>query len=216
MGVLYFQHRGAPIGSPCSPPLCNLVASVHEYNWAKSMDIIWQDFRLAGVHYVRRYVDNRTAILTKHARTNNTKVANFFHLDFYEPPVQLEDVGDNKFLGFNVCLADNTCQYVLPEVFRSAASAGSHRLILSGLRSRLHIIAKGTWPRSSRRKSMEQLGTLYEKQGFAPHVISTIVKKVSRRYAIRDMLWRQAKKKPSYKANLLSAETSTCRLVYHP
>ncbi len=90
------------------------------------MDIIWLNFKLAGVHYVERYVDNRTAILTVQAIKQDKRVADFFHLDFYGPPVQLEDVGDSKFLGFNVCPTTNTCSYVFPTVFRSSSSAGSH------------------------------------------------------------------------------------------
>ena len=45
----------------------------------------------------------------------HSAVQSFLHSDFYGPPVQLELVEDNHFLGFDVVSGSRQFKYILPE-----------------------------------------------------------------------------------------------------
>ena len=64
-GYLFRQERGVAMGSPAAPPVCNLVATVEDFFWHKTMSS--PRFRLPdfGVLWHERYVDNRFILLRR-------------------------------------------------------------------------------------------------------------------------------------------------------
>ena len=116
-----------------------------------------------------RYVDNRFALYPKHLQ--HAKAMQLFsHKHFYQLPVELEDVGTTELLGFDVDANNRTIQYRQPDQawkIRDVTSAGSWNLRLSGLRSRATLIARYSWPRSSRRVQISRLIECYVRKGFS-------------------------------------------------
>ncbi len=90
-------------------------------------------------------------------------------LDFYQPPVELASCDFNIYLGFALIVPAGTFTDVIPPhpgQYRSSKSAGSLRLQLSGLRSRLHLIFAGTWLKAEALRSARLLLQKYKEKGF--------------------------------------------------
>ena len=89
--------------------------------------------------------------------------------DFYQHPVELEEVTTNELLGFVVDSNLRTVIYKLPEPWqiRDFASAGSIRLRLSGLQSRCHLISRYSYPSSESPNRIHSLILLYGAKGFS-------------------------------------------------
>ena len=141
---VHTQIRGACIGNPCSPPLCNIVVAFHETIWHESYNVVRNSHQFA-----LRYVDNRLLILSR-ATISRNEWRTITDLEFYQNPVELETVPDNHFLGFEISISPPSIVYIVPSEnwqFRSLASAGQLQVILSGFESRLHSIFRYTWPR---------------------------------------------------------------------
>jgi hypothetical protein len=93
----------------------------------------------------------------------------FAQEEFYQLPVLIEPVGDDHILGFNVDPKKRTVSYILPTKvweFRSPRSAGSQRLNHSGLRSRICLIKRQTFPKSAIAASIQALKAQYRAFGF--------------------------------------------------
>ena len=89
--------------------------------------------------------------------------------DFYQHPVELEEVTTNELLGFLVDSKLRTVTYKLPEPWqiRDFASAGSLRLRLSRLQSRCHLISRYSYPHSESPSQIHSLILLYGAKGFS-------------------------------------------------
>ena len=92
------QTSAATIGGPASPALCNLVVHLDERMWRQTWNIVNHSHTL-----ILRYVDNRL-IIAQPLDLHSPAMKEFCSLDFYRYPVELEEVGDNHFLGFNIDL----------------------------------------------------------------------------------------------------------------
>ena len=89
-----------------------------------------------------RYVDNRYILLNEQFR-QTLPITTLAPPDFYEHPVEIEPVDDDHLLGFHIDPLNRTVTFQLPThpwQIRDPQSAGSHRLRLSGLRSRHHTL----------------------------------------------------------------------------
>ena len=153
LGQIFQQHRGTGIGNQISPVVSNIAVTLTERVWYSSFQTQLHAMQRVHPFLVIRYVDNRFALFPKHlAHEKALKI--FRHKHFYQLPVELEDVGTNELLGFDVDANNRTIQYRQPDQpwkIRDVTSAGSWNLRLSGLRSRATLIARYSWPRSSRR-----------------------------------------------------------------
>ena len=161
----YKQIRGAGIGSQLSPALCNVAITLIEHSWHQIHNNLLQHTDLHFTYY--RYVDNR-----------------FIHHNFFGDPVELEPVEDFHLLGFNIDLPQRTITYMQPSQpwkIRDSTTAGSQRLALSGLQSRLHTIRKYTFPPSSAEAAAAELVRLYVQKGHNHHACHRFVKKRRRR-----------------------------------
>ena len=181
LGRVFKQRRGSCMGSPISPVLCSLTVTVDEALWQKSFCTLLQSNA-----FITRYVDNRLIIASAAARQHRA-LQQFVQLEFYRPPVCLEVVGGNTLLGFEVNLERCTISYKVPTCdsqFRSTKSAGTHRLILSGLSSRLHIICKCAYPRSEVYKGIKALIDQYRSRGFNPKLLNTIISRTAKKFGL--------------------------------
>ena len=177
LASVHSQARGSCIGNPASPPLCNIVVAFHECIWHESYNIIRN-----SAQFTSRYVDNRLLILSKATLARNAWQV-ITDLNFYKHPVELEMVGDNHFLGFEVSLHPPSIVYIQPKEnwqFRSTSSAGSPSTNLSGFESRLHAIFRYSWPRNQVYKSVSQLRHSYFTRGFPALSLNKLIRKVAK------------------------------------
>ncbi|CAE7034916.1 unnamed protein product [Symbiodinium natans] len=116
--TLFFQCRGAPMGSPCSPALCNMVVAVVEQCWVKSLRSMFVNHKhlhqptseQQAIFFATRYVDNRVLLIPQ----QYISLPPFRELvdpDFYQPPVKLDTEPANIFLGFAIHTSTATLSY---------------------------------------------------------------------------------------------------------
>jgi len=167
-------HRGH-----LSPVLCAAAVSVQEAIWIKAYDV-----QLHSAFLCIRYVDNRLTVLPRQLSSESCYNC-FLDLNFYAHPVELENCGDMKFLGYEINLQAGTMEFVVPSepfAFRSTRSAGTVHRILSGLTARFHLIHRGSFPKNLVRPSVQKLLRGYALQGFDQKLLSQIAFKVSSKY----------------------------------
>ena len=131
-----------------------------------------------------RYVDNRLTVISKELR-KLPSFERFCNLLFYQSPIELEDCGDNILLGYEISLTSRYCRYVVPKFnydFRSIRSAGGTSRILSGLNARLHLLYRGTSPKSDSHKLVSLLLQGYVRQGFSLEVVKRAAFKICTKY----------------------------------
>ena len=95
--------------------------------------------------------------------------------------MELEPVDDFHLLGFNIDLQQRTVTYIQPSQPWKINTAGSQRLALSGLQSRLHAIHKYTFPPSSAEAAAAELVKLYVQKGHNQIACSRFLKSKKRR-----------------------------------
>ena len=129
-----------------------------------------------------RYVDNRY-ILFPEDKKHEPAIQVLSQDDFYQHPVELEEVTTNELLGFVVDSNLRTVIYKLPEPWqiRDFASAGSIRLRLSGLQSRCHLISRYSYPSSESPNRIHSLILLYGAKGFSIPDCYRAIRKIQKR-----------------------------------
>ena len=173
----YKQIRGAGIGSQLSPALCNVAVTLIEHSWQQLHNNLLQHTALHFAYY--RYVDNRF-IVHNEQFLSHPAIQTLIHNDFFGDPVELEPVDDFHLLGFNIDLQQRTITYIQPTQpwkIRDHTSAGSQRLALSGLASRLHSIYTYTFPSHHATAAAEALVHLYAQKGHDLHACRRFLRK---------------------------------------
>ena len=165
-GACWQQHDGTCIGNQISPILSSLPVLCTEIGWQR----LFASQALNKLTFIVRYVDNRLILLPSQMIQLHSVLA---LLDpwFYGAPIQLEDVGDQHFLGFNVDHVSRSISYI-PLSFRWQVrhphSAGSIKLRLSGLKSRLHSIRTYAWPPWDRETQTDLIKRFHINAGYDP------------------------------------------------
>ena len=170
------QRRGSSMGSPLSPALCLMVVSISEQIWSINFKQILSNHHLFIKHI--RYVDIR--LIFGDARLQDLPPYEVL-LDegFYGKPIILETEPDQEFLGFMLETQPLELIYSGPTNISqvlSPYSASPPKVLLSGFRSRCHIVVKGAFPDHRLRQGLDQLIQLYILAGFSSdelHHIST-------------------------------------------
>ena len=161
------QHRGSPMGSPLSPALCLMVVSISEQIWSINFKNILTNHHLFIRHI--RYVDNRL-IFGDSRLKDLAPYEELLDEGFYGKPIILETGPDQEFLGFMLetmpleliyCGPTNISQVLSPY------SASPPKVLLSGFRSRRHIVIKGAFPEYRVQQGLDQLIDLYTLAGFS-------------------------------------------------
>ena len=176
LNLLWTQICGTSIGNQVSPVLSNIAVSLLEINWMRGYKILID--ASASTWFMCRYVDNRLSLTTA-SMAKNPAVLKFHQELFYEHPVCLELVDDHKFLGFVIDVDARSLTYILPSKpwqIRPPQSAGSISLNLSGLRSRVSLIKKYSFPSSIIPVTLGKLRALYASQGFDPQLLQRIIR----------------------------------------
>ena len=168
------QCRGSPMGSPLSPALCLMVVSISEQIWSCTFRQILSNHHLFIRHI--RYVDNRLIFGDKRL----TELAPYEVLlddGFYGKPIILETEPDQEFLGFMLETKPLELIYQGPTNISqvlSPFSASPPAVLLSGFRSRCHIVIKGAFPAFRVQQGLTQLIHLYTRAGFPKEELQSI------------------------------------------
>jgi hypothetical protein len=111
VGNTYRQIRGTCMGNQISPILSKIAVAAVEVAWSRAC---FSQFVGHRIFHCWRYVDNRVLLMSQSSKAHSA-VQSFLHSDFYGPPVQLELVEDNRFLGFDVVPESRQIKYILPK-----------------------------------------------------------------------------------------------------
>ena len=172
------QLRGSPMGSPLSPALCLMVVPISEQIWATSFKSILTNHHLFVRHI--RYVDNRL-VLGDPQIQRLPPYEVLLDDGFYGKPIVLEIEPDQEFLGF--MLETNPLELIyfgptnVSQVL-SPFSASPPKVLLSGFRSRCHIVVNGAFPTHSVQQGLAQLVDLYSTAGFDRDDLNCISSKI--------------------------------------
>ena len=168
------QCRGSPMGSPLSPALCLMVVSISEQIWSITFNQLLSNHNLFIRHI--RYVDNRLIFGDKRL----TELAPYEVLlddGFYGKPIILETEPDQEFLGFMLETKPLELIYQGPtnvSQVLSPFSASPPKVLLSGFRSRCHIVINGAFPEFRVQQGLVQLIHLYTRAGFPKEELQAI------------------------------------------
>ena len=168
------QSRGSPMGSPLSPALCLMVVSISEQIWHNTFHLLLSNHHLFIRHV--RYVDNRLIFGDKRL-TTFAPYEVLLDDGFYGKPIILETEPDQEFLGFMLETKPLELIYQGPTNISqvlSPFSASPPQVLLSGFRSRCHIVIKGAFPQSRVQQGLSQLIHLYTRAGFPNEELQTI------------------------------------------
>ena len=182
LGKIHSQIRGSCIGNPSSPPISEVPIAFKEFMWQEIFNVIINDTLFAC-----RYVDNRLLCLPNHLDCL-PRWRILSDLFFYDHPVELEKEPGMTFLGFDIDIHQGTVQYVYPKKswhFRSPKSAGKTSTLLSGLVSRIHLIARHSYPEDLVKPTIKHLIKMYINIGFTNDQIIACIKKTLKQYDIR-------------------------------
>ena len=183
------QSRGSPMGSPLSPALCLMVVSISEQIWSSTFHQLLSNHHLFIRHI--RYVDNRLIFGDKRL----TALAPYEVLldeGFYGKPIILETEPDKEFLGFMLETKPLELIYQGPtnvSQVLSPFSASPPKVLLSGFRSRCHIIIKGAFPAFRVQQGLTQLIHLYTRAGFPKEELRTISDQLYQNHQSQSQMW---------------------------
>ena len=167
------------MGGHASPILCAIAVAFDEHMWTKAYNI-----QLHHSFLCIRYVDNRLTFMDSNLQTINS-YNRFLDFLFYQYPVELEDCGNDIFLGYTIDMKQLSMAYVIPEeshAYRSIRSAGTTTKVLSGLTARLHLLYRGTFPSCNRLPLAKILIQKYEDRGFPKNILTSMLFKVTCKY----------------------------------
>ena len=168
------QCRGSPMGSPLSPALCLMVASISEQIWSINFNQVLSNHNLFIRHI--RYVDNRL-VFGDRRLLDLAPYEVLLDDGFYGKPIILETEPDQEFLGFMLETQPLELIYQGPTNISqvlSPYSASPPKVLLSGFRSRCHIVIKGAFPVARVQQGLAQLIRLYTTAGFPKEDLQSI------------------------------------------
>ena len=179
LGAKTFQQdRGSPMGSPLSPALCLMVVSIEEQIWYST----YQQFLSSTAIWYKglRYVDNRL-LLGEPQLQYEPAFATLLDEHFYQAPIILEYEADQEFLGFQIETQPLEVIYNQPRdtsQILSPTSASPPHVLLSGFRSRCHIVVKCAFPHLQKITGIHRLTETYERPGFESQELHKIAQSI--------------------------------------
>jgi len=159
---VFRQIQGASMGSQFAPALCGLVAAFQEYCFFKAFQGMKTFNRLLRNS---RYVDNR--VMMHFPEWRQQPPWNIFtKLDFYNPPILLEEVDDSEILGCHISTEQRSITIRQPldlVTLRSGHSQDSDTAILSAFRARSLLIIRYAYPTTLIIPQIEDLLAIFER-----------------------------------------------------
>ena len=160
------------------PALCLMVVSVSEQIWSINFKQVLTNHNLFIKHI--RYVDNRLIFGDSQLQDLSP---NEVLLDegIYGKPIIPETEPNQEFLGFMLetkpleliyCGPTNISQVLSP------FSASPPKVLLSGFRSRCHIVVKGAFPEYRIQQGLDQLIHLHTLAGFSSEELTSISSRI--------------------------------------
>ena len=183
--TLLQQTRGAPMGSPASPALCDMVVAVCEQSWNHTYRNITynvkhcqsKQFTLSGF-FATRYVDNRLTLLPT-CTTHLSHFSQFLSPHFYGTPIFLETEPGLDYLGFTINPTQHSIHYKatanLTDIL-SPQSASPDIVLRSSFRARAILARRLATPREAVAQAMEQLSEVYKTAGYDQRWIQELSK----------------------------------------
>ena len=183
--TLLQQTRGAPMGSPASPALCDMVVAVCEQSWTHTFHNITynvkhcntKQFTLSGF-FATRYIDNRLTLLPTCA-THLSHFSQFLSPHFYGAPILLETEPGLDFLGFTIKPSQHAIHYKatsnLTDIL-SPQSASPDIVLRSSFRARAILAQRLATPQEAVAHAMEQLSEVYKTAGYDQSWIQQLCK----------------------------------------
>ena len=171
-GARWKQHDGTCIGNQISPILSSLPVLCTEIGRQR----LFASCDLWSQSFIVRYVDNRF-IITSREFADSLAIRALVSPLFYGAPIELEDVGDDRFLGLRVLIDKRQVHYLpyLPVSHRwhvgHPKSAGSETHLVSGFKSRICTIRRYVWPASLREHQANDLKLFHVQVGYPMQIV---------------------------------------------
>jgi len=167
---VFRQIQGASMGSQFAPALCGLVAAFQEYRFFKAFQGMKTVNRLLRNS---RYVDNRIMMHFPDWRQHQPWDT-FTRLDFYNPPILLEEVDDSEILGCHISTEQRSITIRQPldlVTLRSGHSQDSDTAILSAFRARFLLIIRYAYPTTLIIPQIEDLLAIFDRIHVRRHTL---------------------------------------------
>ena len=104
---MWCQMDGTCIGNQISPSLSSLPVLCTEIGWQR----LFASYDLLNKSFIVRYVDSRF-IIASHEFADSLAIRTLVS-PFYGAPIELEDVGDDHFLGLRVLIDKRQVHYLI-------------------------------------------------------------------------------------------------------
>ena len=165
-GARWKQDDGTCIGNQISPILSSLPVLCTEIGWQR----LFASCNLLSQSFIVRYVDNRF-IITSREFADSLAIRTLVSPLFYGAPIELEDVGDDHFLGLRVRIDKRQVHYIPVShrwQVRHPRSAGSETHLVSGL---ICTIRRYVRPASLREHQANNLKQFHVHAGYPPQIV---------------------------------------------
>ena len=158
-------------------PLDRFKEPVWDLHWHLCCALLWLQQQNSygnsllniGLCTAARYADNRAFHFHEGLRRNSWTQL-LLNLEFYGPPILLDYVHEEKFLGTICSVVQGTITTIQPTdntVLRTWQSVGSREHVLSGFSARTWTIIRLTRPMRLIRPQVEDLIEIYQGRGFS-------------------------------------------------
>ena len=180
MQQVFQQVRGSAIGNQISPVLADIAVSYVEQQWWIQNEHLIRPFR--DHFFICRYVDNRLVVFSE-AIAHCSWMKELCQLEFYQHPVELEEVESGEFLGTVLHPAERRLAFIIPNKqfqFKPSNSAGSDSHKMAAVNSRICLASRCSFPQSQRDQDVHEIGRQYINRDYPAHKIARIQRKFLR------------------------------------
>ena len=177
-----FFSRFAEAPSGTAPVLAAIALScIEEQWWTRNEPLIRPD---RDRIFICRYVDNRLVVFSDQV-AHCSWLQELRQLDFYQHPVELEEVDSGEFFGTILHPEERRLAFIIPDKqfqFKPLIliSAGSDSHKLAAVNSRICLASRCSFPQSQRDRDVHAIGRQYVNRNYPMQQILRIQKKFLR------------------------------------
>ena len=128
----------------------SLPVILRRHVWKQSLQAPLMQRGLQMHHlFMRRYVDNRLVLCDSQVSSGDA-MREFLHTGFYGSSIELEEVTDHSFLGFQICMSNRTALYQQPtSPWQIQHYKGMHRWLAFTASSHLEVLVAPRSPEAT-------------------------------------------------------------------